>query len=266
MTDDVEIDLGPLFESYGSKYSRMREVINARQRQRCQVSKINAIVGRGKTLSASSGRIVTRIHPNIVVKIGQGLDLNEMVIIEHIHWFSESFPSPQPLGSVAYDGTTYHFMTFIEGRSLQDLWPSLSTHLKSDVRDQLSSILLDLRALTLPTEQFGTGIPPRCKDVRRWVRCSVGPIHNEDDFNDFLLSTIKPRIAQTYKDFMRRKIDLHPRNVVAEFHDGHIMVKEYWEYVKSLNTVSSVDEDDWRHYLPVKGMGEYCILYNFKCL
>jgi hypothetical protein len=33
---------------------------------------------------------------------------------------------------------------------------------------------------------------------------------------------------------------------------------EYWEYVKSFNTMSSVDEDDWCHYLPVLGMGEYC--------
>ncbi|KAF2850638.1 hypothetical protein T440DRAFT_468221 [Plenodomus tracheiphilus IPT5] len=59
---------------------------------------------------------------------------------------------------------------------------------------------------------------------------------------------------------------LHPRNVLAEFHDGHIKVNgivdweaggvypEYWEYAKSLNTVSSVNGDDWCHYIPVKGI------------
>lgn len=246
------------------------------------VSKINAIVGKGRKLSATSGRTVTQIHPNIVVKTGQGLDLNEIIVMEHINRFSKKFPSPQPLGSVAHDGITYHFMTFIKGTPLQELWPSLSTHQKSDVRDQLDSLLLDLRRLPLSTSQLGSGIPPRCKDVRRSVRCSTGPIHNEHEFNDFLLSTMKPRIAQTYKDFIQTKClrshhrivmthgDLHPRNILVAFDDGHIKVNgiidweaggaypEYWEYVKSLNTVSSVDEDDWCHFLPVKGMGEHC--------
>ncbi|KAF1354402.1 hypothetical protein EJ07DRAFT_158555 [Lizonia empirigonia] len=36
MTDDVEVDLGPLFQSYGSKYSGMREVVNARRSQSTQ--------------------------------------------------------------------------------------------------------------------------------------------------------------------------------------------------------------------------------------
>jgi predicted phosphoadenosine phosphosulfate sulfurtransferase len=32
---------------------------------------------------------------------------------------------------------------------------------------------------------------------------------------------------------------------------------EYWEYVKSLNTMSSVEEDDWWHCLPMLGIGDY---------
>lgn len=63
---------------------------------------------------------------------------------------------------------------------------------------------------------------------------------------------------------------LAPRNILAEVHDGLITIKgvidweaggsypEYWEYVKALNTMSSVDEDDWWRFLPVLGMGEYC--------
>ena len=62
---------------------------------------------------------------------------------------------------------------------------------------------------------------------------------------------------------------LHPRNILAELHDGHITIKgivdwkaggsypEYWEYVKSLSTMSSTKEDDWWQFLPVLGMGEY---------
>ncbi|KAF2812798.1 kinase-like protein [Mytilinidion resinicola] len=250
--------------------------------EQIMMSKIDAMVKRGKKLSASGGRTVTQIHSNIVVKTGQGLDLNEVAIMEHIHRVSKSFPSPQPLGSITYNGMTHLFMTFIEGTSLQELWPSLSADLKTSVRDQLNTILKNLRSLPLPSSQLGSGDPPRCKDVRRSVRCSSVPIHNEDDFNNFLLSTMKPRIAQTYKEFVRTTClhsrhrivmthgDFHPRNILAELHDGHVKIKgivdweaggsypEYWEYVKSLNTMSSVEEDDWYHYLPVIGMGEYC--------
>lgn len=246
------------------------------------ISGIEAAIERGKKLYTSGGRTVTQIHPNVVVKSGRELDLNEVTIMEHIHRVSKDFPLPQPLGSVTFNGMTFIFMTFIEGTSLQELWPSLSAHLKNSVCDQLNTILLKLRSLPLPSTQLGGGAPPRCKDVRRSVRCSPMPITNETEFNDFLLSTTKPRIAQSYKEFIQTKClyshhrivmthgDFHPRNILAELDDGQILVKgiidweaggaypEYWEYVKSLNTMSSVEEDDWWRYLPVPGMGEYC--------
>jgi len=246
------------------------------------ISRIDALIKRGKQLYASGGRTVTQITSDIVVKTGERLDLNEMTTLEHIHRASKSFPSPRPLGSVLYNGVTYFFMTLVEGTSLQELWPSLRADQKIAARDQLSTILLDLRNLPLPSTQIGGGIPTRCKDVRRSIRSSSGPVYNEDDFNDFLLSTIIPRVAQTYQDFIRTKClhsrhrivmthgDLHPRNIMAALHDGHVEIKgivdweaagaypEYWEYVKSLNTMSSVDEEDWCHYLPVEGMGEHC--------
>jgi aminoglycoside phosphotransferase (APT) family kinase protein len=245
------------------------------------ISRIEAAIQRGKKLYASGGRTVTQIHPNVVVKTGQELDLNEVTIMEHIHQVSKGFPLPQPLGSVTSNGTTFIFMTFIKGSSLQELWPSLSADLKMSVCDQLNAILLNLRSLPLSSTQLGGGAPPRCKDVRRSVRFSTDPINNEAEFNDFLLSTTQPRIARSFVEFIRTKClhshhrivmthgDLHPRNILAELHDGNITIKgivdwetggsypEYWEYVKSLNTMSSVDEDDWWQYLPVLGMGEY---------
>lgn len=36
MKDDLEVDLKPLFQSYAAKYSRMREVVNARWSQPVQ--------------------------------------------------------------------------------------------------------------------------------------------------------------------------------------------------------------------------------------
>jgi hypothetical protein len=249
--------------------------------EQIMISRIETAMERGKKLYDSGGRTVTQIHPKVIVKTGRELDLNEMTIMEHIHQVSKDFPSPQPLGSVTFNDTTFIFMTFIEGTSLEELWPSLSADLKTAVCDQLNTILLDLRRLPLPSTQLGGGTPPRCKDVRRSVRSSTTTINNEAEFNDFFLSTTKSRIAQSFTKFVRTKClhphhrmvmthgDLHPRNILAELHNGHITIKgivdweaggsypEYWEYVKSLNTMSSIEEDDWWYYLPVLGMGEY---------
>ncbi|ORX94402.1 kinase-like domain-containing protein [Clohesyomyces aquaticus] len=245
------------------------------------VSQIEAAMEKGKKLHCSGGRTVTQIHPNIVVKAGRDLDLNEVTITEHIHQVSSGFPSPQPLGAVTCNRMAFIFMTFIEGTSLQELWPSLSAENKMAVSDQLNTLLFNLRSLPLPSTQLGGGVPPRCKDVRRTVRYSSGPIDNEDEFNNFLLSPTKPRIAQTYKEFIRTKClrsnhrvvmthgDFHPRNILAKIENGNVKVTgiidweaggsypEYWEYVKSLNTMSSVDEDDWCDWLPARGMGEF---------
>lgn len=149
--------------------------------------------------------------------------------------YCKDFPLPQPLGSVTFNGMTFIFMTFIEGTTLQELWPSLSAHLKTSVCNQLNTILLNLRSLPLPSTQLGGGARPRCKDVRRSVRCSPMSITNEAEFNDFLLSTTKPRIAQCYKEFIQTKClyshhrivitysDFHPRNILVELNDGQIL-------------------------------------------
>ncbi|KAF1958343.1 hypothetical protein CC80DRAFT_354141, partial [Byssothecium circinans] len=235
----------------------------------------------GEIIHTGGGRKLTRIHPNILVKSGRDLDLGEVDMMNHIHRFSKSFPSPRSLGSIICNSTTHFFMTFIEGSTLEALWPSLSTDLKSSARDQLSKILLDLRSLPLLSAQYGGGTPPRCKDVRRSVRRSSEPIDNEQDFNEFLLSTTKPWISQSYKEHVRSKClgshhrivlthgDFHPRNILAELREDSLVIRgvvdweaggsypEYWEYIKCLNTVSSVDEDDWLRYVPICGMGEY---------
>jgi hypothetical protein len=248
--------------------------------ERTIVTEIHALVKRGKQLFASGGRAVTQIAPDIVVKTGMGLDVNELTILEHIHCVSRGFPAPQPLGSVVHNGTTYLFMTFIQGISLQELWGSLTADQKTAVRNQLSTLLLDLRNMPLPSTKLGGGDPTICKDVRRSIRSSPGPIYDEDQFNDFLVSTTKSRITQTYKTMIRTKClqsthrivmthgDFHLRNILATLHNGNVEVNgiidweaggaypEYWEFVKSLNTMSPVEEEDWVQYLP-EGMGEY---------
>jgi hypothetical protein len=161
------------------------------------ISRIKVAMERGKQPHASGGRTVIQIDPEVVVKSGREVDHDEVAIMEHIHRVSKEFPLPQPLGSVTYNDMTFIFMTLVKGTSLQEIWSSLSVDLKTAVRDQLNVILSNLRSLPVSSTHLGGGAPPICKDVRRSTRCSSRPINNEAEFNDFLLSTTKPRIART---------------------------------------------------------------------
>jgi aminoglycoside phosphotransferase (APT) family kinase protein len=110
-------------------------------------------------------------------------------------------------------------------------------------------------------------------------RVSKPNISTEAQFNEFLLADPTPRVRNTYLTFLRRLLrddhrlvmthgDLHPRNVLVSTGDsvevaGLIdwemsgVYPEYWEYVKSLNTTSAVDDDDWCLFLPEEGMGTF---------
>lgn len=160
-------------------------------------------------------------------------------------------------------------------------WSSLSHAQKCSVREQLSSVMTELRALPLPSRFLGCGSPSVCVDCRRHKRQSEPNIESEAEFNEFLLSKPRPRISQTHLSFLRDKClrrdhrivlthgDLAPRNILVDDSTNGLEIvgiadwecggayPEYWEYIKALNTVSSIDEDDWGAFLPEVAIGRH---------
>ncbi|EEQ87864.1 uncharacterized protein BDCG_02984 [Blastomyces dermatitidis ER-3] len=235
----------------------------------------------GKVLWGHFSRAVIQLDERIVVKLGHNLLLTDADITAYIQSLSKDIPVPHPLGAISIGKTTYMFMTFIEGSSLDKLWSSLSTEEKFSIRDQLDVILEKLRMLPLSSHCLGGGNPPYCIDCRMWKRVSPQQIENEAQFNEFLISGNHPPTMRAYVEFVHSMLrndhrivmthgDLHPRNImVSKERDQSVRVTglvdwelggvypEYWEFLKSLNTMLPVRRGDWVFFLPHKGMGMY---------
>ncbi|KAK2808782.1 hypothetical protein FQN50_004455 [Emmonsiellopsis sp. PD_5] len=246
----------------------------------------------GKVLWSHFARAVVQLDDRIVVKLGHNISPTDADMTAHIQSHSADIPVPQPLGVLSLGGITYAFMSLMKGHPLDRLWPGLSNAEKCSVRDQLDVILEKLRLLPLPSQYLGSGNPPHCIDCRMWKRQSPQWMESEAQFNEFLLSSNVRSGMEPYVEFVRSMLqgnhrivlthgDLHPRNILAinnEGGAGGIQVTglidwevggaypEYWEFVKSLNTVRPIRSGDWPFFLPLKGMGKYFEEYAVDCL
>ncbi|KAG7087761.1 hypothetical protein E1B28_013702 [Marasmius oreades] len=184
---------------------------------------------------------------------------------------------------------SFLFMTRLPGQCLVDCWPQLDVKQKQTVRTLLDNMCQELRRFELPAG-LGMGTvqePRRCKDCRRQLRISPGPIYTESQFNDFLvLSDVPRRVSEGYRKWVFSMLrtdhrivfthgDLHPGNIMIEVgNDGRITLglvdwelagfyPEYWEMVKAFNTRTKYDDSDWWEYLPPSILGyDYDILVD----
>lgn len=111
-------------------------------------------------------RAIIQLDERTVVKLGHNLLLTDADITAYIQSLTNDIPAPRPLGAISIGKTTYIFITFIKGSSLDKLWSSLSTEEKIFIQDQLDIILEKLRMLPLPSHFLGSGNPPYCIDCR----------------------------------------------------------------------------------------------------
>ncbi len=245
-------------------------------------------IERGKVIW-DEGICIVQLTSRIAVKFGSGMDIDEAVTITHIRKHAPDLPIPESLGVASIEGCKYHFMTFIEGISLDKLWPSLTSPMKQSVQTQLQGILQRLRRIPLPSDPaIGSGDPPRCKDFRRQVRIAPTKIYTENEFNDFLLSNyyandrgttsfylrmLKARMRTDHRMCMTHG-DLRPANIIVQ-HTGtgevHVtglvdwgdsgVYPEYWEFVRALYLFRLGSDDDWYDYLPTQAIGTYVFEY-----
>lgn len=270
-------------------HSRVLEVLDAQEPQRPLAAddqpdikrKIDLALDGGTQLHTLHHAAVVQISPDIVLKTQDTEDQTEITALRHIEKYAQHIPIPRLLGALAYDGKIRIFMSYIQGTPVKELWTSLLPEQKSCIRDQVAGIFAELRKVPLPSDYMGCGIPPTCVDVRAGKRHSMPEVRSEAEFNDFLLSEPKSGISATYLTFLKESClrtdhrivmthgDLTPRNIIANISDAGVEVvglvdwecagayPEYWEYVKSLNTFSSIEEDDWCWYLPHDAIGRY---------
>ncbi|OAT14466.1 hypothetical protein BDBG_09484 [Blastomyces gilchristii SLH14081] len=219
-------------------------------------------------LKSGKGALV-QLDEHLIVRLGSNISLTDTNITAPIRKHAADIPVPQPLDMLCLGGKVYAFMNPIEGRYLDKLWPDLSSTDRFSIQDQLDARFENLRSLPLPSKYLGGGNPPQCIDCRMWKRKSCFSLGIADLARNHMLSSSDPCFLRINVLILTHG-DLHPRNILAinDEERGGIRITglidwevggaypEYWEFVKSLNTVHSIRLGDWPFFLPLKGMGK----------
>ena len=256
------------------------------------ISTLNDAIRRSAVIWQMHGAAVLQISPTVALKRDTDLDIAHISTLNHIRHHAPSLPIPRTFG-VLIDRSRrmyYHFMTYFPGPSLETHWIHLSDAQKKSVKEQLEPIFQQLRKVPSPPLEngrltWGSGVPRRCIDTRRWERIAKEEILDEKAFNDFLTTRDRGRgpWIKMVRSFMREDhacamthADLHPRNIVVQLvprsengaSDDDLTQKdvkvlgvidwdksgwypEYWEFAKALSTIGvNCPMQDWWQYLP----------------
>lgn len=91
------------------------------------------------------GFMGTRLSPNVMVKRGPLVTLEEGANVEYIREYT-SIPVPKLHCAFTRKGCTYIVMEYIHGQTLWEYWQRASEKSKEIIRRQLISLMHDLRS------------------------------------------------------------------------------------------------------------------------
>jgi len=225
---------------------------------------------------ACCGHAVVRCSTDIVAKIVPNLeDYTEYTSVQYLAQHTPQIPIPKPLGLVVSNTTSYIFMSFVPGITVDRIWSKLSKQHKVFISNQLNDALLKLRQLKVPDRiPLGGVCGEGCKDTRRHTRICQETIRTCAEFEDFKFSN--PHFGSSEYIALLRSLsqshtatvlfshgDLRPENVVVQPdpHGNYFLTgildweksgfyPDYFECTKATSNMSSSDADDWYVYLP----------------
>ncbi|KAL4914611.1 uncharacterized protein ASPGLDRAFT_43201 [Aspergillus glaucus CBS 516.65] len=199
----------------------------------------SAIIGGLNRLLASceivwhlGSTAVLGLNSELIVKVGYDIDINHIHTLDYIKQQAPDTPIPEIHGILQQSDSKriFLFMSRLPGEPLDSKWRLLNTDQKTSIKVQLGAIVKNFRSIPAPPAEeanavLGGGNPRRCKDTRRQVRIATGPISNEIEFNQFLVSNstrsecdgiamIKSYLDTNHKIVMTHG-DLHPRNIMV---------------------------------------------------
>lgn len=156
-------------------------------------------------------------------------------------------------------------MDFIEGDSLENVWPTLSESEKESLAKQLRQFISSMRSAHQEEIRIGS-INGLARDCRRYGDYTGGPFTDETAFNAFILN-LYPQCPKPIRDNIMARMstnhrvrfthgDLTPRNIIVK--DGKIQAivdwefagwyPEHFEYVKFFEC--KTDCKDWKNFAP----------------
>lgn len=210
-----------------------------------------------------------RLSDNTVIKTGSKIrQQSEVAALRFIAQLG--LPTPRVLE--VFDGDIFEFeqqsnirMNYIEGQTLESVWPTMSTQEKRDICLQLRQMLDKMREAEWPATTIGSCDGGPVRDGRLYSVKSGGPFTNQEDLNNFILD-IWEQTPQPMRDaLIEHQRSTNYRIVFAhgDLHQNNILVKdgkitglidweqagwypEYWDYVKFCTT--SATHKDWLDY------------------
>lgn len=193
---------------------------------------LNRLVMTSEIIWHLGSTAVLGLNTEIVMKSGNDIDISHIHTLDYIKHHAPRVPIPDIHGILKDPNSNRIFllMSRAPGEPLDSKWKSMGEEEKASIREQLDTIVSDFRFLPAPASDethavLGGGNPRRCKDARRKMRDAQGPISNEHEFNEFLVSD--PRRTRTSNIAMiesylgdDHKIllthgDFHPRNIIV---------------------------------------------------
>lgn len=229
---------------------------------------------------------VAKCSKDLVVKVSEVQlsavtdqpDFTDYTSMRFLAQHKPDFPAPRPHGLFVCGKYSYLFMTYIPGITLENVWNTLTEVQKLHLTDDLNRLILELRAIPLPTKAPLGGVAGEgCKDARRSIRRAQKPLYTTEEFWAFrygdprnkniaygrvLRQVTFPPLAQKLR-FTHG--DLHPANIVVQLDDdqggkwkiGALIdwemsgfYPEDFECVKATNLLSPLQNEEWYSYLP----------------
>lgn len=221
-------------------------------------------------------RTIFRCSPTAVVKvIWNADDYTEYTTLQFLDKYVPNVPAPKPLGVLRVGQLSLIFVSYIPGKTMKETWPQLTIDQKLSVMDQLGRIFLTLRSTNCPPNSPLGGLTGEgCKDLRRNVRRSKGPIYSVEQFDDFLFSCVRYG-SNSYLKFLRKftcetssKVclshgDVQQDNIMVQRNDNGVyeisglldwefsgFYPSHYESTKATNCLSTNETSDWYDYLP----------------
>jgi len=213
----------------------------------------------------SPGCKVFRIHDS-VIKFGWSVDARQAQTMQFIQ-SSTAIPVPHAIGT----GPNAILMDYVEGCTLAQCWPQLTSEEKQAIAEQMYHVLQQLRGLK--GSYIGGLDRAPVVDMRRSDHIG-GPFDTESQFNDFLLDNMTSSLPSLYRESLQKTLrtdhdiifthaDLHLRNIIVK--DGVIAAildwecagwyPEYWEYVKFCD--ATCHDKEWHDLGPVMFPNRY---------
>ncbi|RDK39365.1 hypothetical protein M752DRAFT_296405 [Aspergillus phoenicis ATCC 13157] len=185
---------------------------------------INAMVNPSNTIFNWGGVQIVKISPEVVVKFGSHVTLNEAKSMMFVDQNTETVPVPKIYAYYSYGPIdrefgdygsfydNYIFMSFVEGRSLNRTWESYDSVTKSRVANQLKGYFDELRQIDHSGYIGSVGRGPVADPILEDSE-TKGPFDSEDDFDNAIISAYQSRAPKR-----------HIKNVLADVRVLNIMV------------------------------------------